>query len=135
MAKRTVSALKKRLWKIFAEYIKRKYSEDGIYCKCFTCGATMEIGTSNCQAAHYLPKGGYPYHYFNEENVRPGCFRCNISLLGNTVAFRENLIAEIGEDKVLELENTRHTREKRGVVYYEEKIEEYKKKLEEIKGA
>ena len=128
----TVGKLKKDLWRLFALYIKRLYSRDGQFCECYTCGAYLEIGTSNCQAGHCLPKGGYSYLYFHENNVRPQCYRCNVNLSGNTAVFIENLKDEIGADAYQEMYETRHTVEKRSRVWYEEKIAEYKIKLKDL---
>ena len=82
-----IAALKKDLWKHFALFIKLKYSSDGQYTECYTCGRSLEIGTSSCHAGHWLTKKGYPVHYFHENNVRPQCYHCNINLSGNTLSF------------------------------------------------
>lgn len=110
MAKKpkTITKLKAELWIWFALYMKKKYSVDGEFCNCYTCGANLKIGTLGCHMGHYYTKKGYPALYFNENNVRPQCFRCNVNLSGNTPIFREKLIDEIGEDGVAELDNHRH---------------------------
>lgn len=130
--KQTISKLKSDLWKVFSLYIKTKYSIDGEWVNCYTCGANIQIGTSNCQAGHWLPKGGYSYHYFNENNVRPQCNRCNRFLDGNTAVFEQNLRKEIGDELVNEIYETRHLSEKRDRIWYLDKIEEYKLKLMEL---
>ena len=127
---KTITKLKAELWKHYALYIKRKYSTDGEYCNCFTCGANLQIGTSNCQCGHYYTKKGYPALYFNENNTRPQCFHCNINLSGNTPIFRENLIAEIGESGVAELDKHRHDTIKWSRSELEELIEKYKSKIQ-----
>lgn len=124
--KKTISQLKKELWKWFALAMKRARSEDGSYVDCFTCGKPLEIGTSNCHLGHWLPKGGYSGHYFNEHNVRPQCYHCNISLSGNTAVFEYNLRQELGDELVNEIFETRHQSGKRDRQWYEEKIEHYK---------
>jgi hypothetical protein len=123
--KESISTLKSKLWDIFTLYIKRKYA-DGDYCECFTCKTTVKIGTSNCQGGHWLPKKGYSYHYFNENNVRVQCFHCNINLSGNSAVFERELIKEISKEKVEQIYNTRHLSEKRDAFWYKEKIEYYK---------
>ncbi len=124
--KKGVAQLKKELWKVFALYIKRKHSHEEGKCYCYTCGNTLEIGTSNCQAGHWLTKKGYPYHYFNENNVRPQCYHCNINLSGNSAVFEFNLRLELGSEIVNDIYETRHKLEKRSVAWYEDKIMEYK---------
>ncbi len=130
--KKTVGQLKKILWKHFALYIKLKESEDGRTCKCYTCQAVLEIGTSNCQAAHWLPKGAYGNHYFNEDNVKPGCMRCNCFNMGESEAFRRHLIEDIGEEAVEYMWNTRKLSGKRARSWYLENIEHYKSRVNEL---
>ena len=132
MKKKTLSKLKKELWTLYAKYMKLKYSRDGEYCSCFTCGVVLKIGTSNCQMGHWLPKGGYGFHYFTEDNTRPQCYHCNISLSGNTAVFERNLKAELGDEVVEEIYKTRHNSEKRDAFWYLNKIEEYKEKLKKF---
>ena len=122
----TIGKLKKKLWKLFSLYMKLKYSLDKKNVSCFTCQARLEIGTSNCQLGHWLPKGGYGYHYFTENNCRPQCYRCNIHLSGNTAVFEHNLRRDIGDEAVNKIYETRHISEKRDRIWYEEKIEHYK---------
>lgn len=138
MAKKqkTVSKLKKDLWKVFALYIKLKYSEDGVHVKCYTSGASLKIGTSNCQAGHCLTKKGYPGLYFDENNVRPQSYHENINLSGNTAVFIENLKNEIGVEVYEEMYSRRHepTKLTRSdyidkITYYREKVNELQKEL------
>jgi len=133
MKKKSLSKLKKKLWEVFALYIKLKYSEDGKTCRCFTSGVVLTIGTSNCQAGHYYSKKGYPALYFDEDNVRPQSYHDNINLSGNTQIFRENLIAEIGAEAVERLDQRRHNSVKLTCSDYEEKIEYYSQKIKELR--
>ncbi|MCK5612894.1 recombination protein NinG [Candidatus Pacearchaeota archaeon] len=130
--KKSISKLKADIWKVYALYIKKKYSIGGGWCKCFTCPATLKIGTSNCQCGHYYSKKGYPALYFNENNTRPQCYHCNINLSGNTQIFREALIFEIGEDGIAELDKHRHDTIKWSRSELEEMIIKYKQKVKEL---
>jgi len=130
---KTLTKLKGELWKVFSTYIKFKYSKDGEWCNCFTCGNPIQIGTSNCQGGHYYTKKGYPGLYFNEDNVRPQCYHCNINLSGNTVIFGENLKAEIGAIELEKLDSIRHLPVKVTRYEYENLIIEYKNKLMNLK--
>lgn len=128
MAKRkppTKARLKKKLWGLFAEYIKLKASSNGKSCYCYTCDAFLMIGSAGCQAGHFYPKGAYGYLYFHEDNVRPQCVECNLTLMGNTEEFRRRLIIELGADRVDDLHLSRRKSEIRGKVWYREKIEYY----------
>lgn len=105
---KTLTRLKSELWKWFSLYIKLKYSYDMEYCHCYTCGQRIKLGSSNCQAGHYYTKKGYPALYFDENNVRPQCYHCNINLSGNTVIFGENLENEIGIEEMEKLKLRKH---------------------------
>ena len=124
-----IGKLKKLLWTEFALYNKLIRSEDGQYCSCYTCGKPLEIGTSNCQMGHWLPKGGYSVHYFEENNVRPQCYHCNISLSGNTAVFEYELRNEIGDDRVNDMFECRSEKIKRDKSWYIDKIDSYKEKF------
>jgi hypothetical protein len=126
---KTLSALKKELWKWFALYIKIKYSSDNKNTRCFTCDAPLIIGTSNCQAGHYYTKKGYPALYFNENNVRPQCYHCNINLSGNTVIFGERLEKEIGAESMEHLKLIRHNSVKLMRSDYLDLIDYYKNQI------
>ena len=134
LIKKKVSALKKLLWKEFSLWVKLNYSTDGQYCPCFTCGKSLEIGTSNCQAGHWLAKSVSSYHRFRENNVRPQCYKCNINLSGNAAVFERNLKDEIGADAVEDMYNTRHENGRRSRDWYVEKIEYYREQLKDMNG-
>lgn len=93
---------------------------------CFTCDAVLVIGTSNCQAGHWLSQRVSQAHVFESDNVRPQCFHCNISLRGNSEVFRRRLQEEIGEDRIEELYRTRSDKIKRTAEWYLSETERYK---------
>lgn len=126
----TLGKLKTQFWDVFSLYIKKKYTKDGIL-KCYTCGAELVIGTSNCQGGHYYTKKGFPALYFHENNVRTQCYHCNISLGGNVNIFREKLLQEIGEEGIRELDEKRHGQIKITKSEYLNLISIYKEKIKE----
>jgi|TARA_Y100000310_G_C20677499_1_gene813938 hypothetical protein len=134
MAKRPIKPLKAKLWKLFSLYIKLKFSKDGQRTQCYTCDAYLKIGSKNCQLGHWLPKGTYQNHYFNEDNVRPQCGRCNNWGLGEAETFRRRLQAEIGESKIDWLYETRKDGGTRKPEWYDERIEHYKEELKILKS-
>lgn len=128
-----IKQLKADLWRLFTFYIKKKYSHDGEWCSCYTCGRPIRICDSQCCGGHYLNKTAHPVHYFHEDNVRPQCMTpCNGFKEGNSAVFRDRLIEEIGVDKVIELEETKYQEVKRSRDWYLEKINEFKGKLDEL---
>ena len=113
--------LKRKLWKVFALYIKERDKR-----QCFTCSKKVE--GSNCHAGHYVPKsiGGLAL-YFHEQNVHVQCYRCNINLGGFGAMYHQKMIKKYGQEAVDEL-----WRIKNQVITknfpYEELIEKYAKK-------
>lgn len=89
--------LKKKLWKVFSQYIRRR--DKGV---CFTCG--LKKHWKEQQAGHMIPKsvGGLSL-YFHELNVNVQCYRCNINLGGNGAIYAKNFVEKYGQWKFDEL--------------------------------
>ena len=117
--KQSITALKERLWKVFATYIKNR---DGW--SCFTCGRRGE--GSAMHAGHFIPKsvGGIAL-YFDERNVHAQCYHCNINLGGNQYVYGKRL-GEIA-DELYHIKNI--VMEKWNERTYEAKIAEYEDKV------
>lgn len=120
--KSDISKLKAKLWKVFADYIKKR--DKGI---CFTCGAKAE--GHNYHAGHFIPKsvGGIAL-YFHEDNVHGQCARCNIWLSGNQYIYGQRL----GEEKCKELYRLKEQINKWGEKEYLEALIKYETKLQEL---
>ena len=88
-----ISVLKRKLWQVFSEYIRKR--DGGI---CFICGKKCE--GSGYHAAHFIPKsiGGVAL-YFHPENVHGCCYHDNINLGGNLYEYS----LKLGPEKVKEL--------------------------------
>ncbi len=113
--KSSVSILKRKLWKVFATFIKKR---DGNIC--FTCGRKGE--GSGIHAGHFINKSvGGAALYFHEENVHAQCYNCNINLGGNQYVYGEKLGKETVERlRRLKLQIFKPTEE-----WYEDMIEDY----------
>lgn len=126
MASGKLVILKRNLWRVFALYIKLRDNR-----VCFTCGERTE--GRNSHAGHFIPKkvGGLEL-YFHEENVMAQCAKCNLRLQGRQYDFG----IKLGKRKVNKLKKLFQANEENKVVWTEEefnqKIEYYKKKVEEI---
>lgn len=70
----TISSLKNKVWKVFSEYIRRKYADYRGYVRCITCGRMAHWKTMD--AGHFVSRQ-YNATLFDEENVHPQCKRCN----------------------------------------------------------
>lgn len=121
MKTKTISQLKKDLWKVFSAYIRKR--DKNI---CFICGKYAE--GSAYHAGHFIPKsvGGLAL-YFNEENVHGCCYHCNINLGGNLYEYGQKL----GDKRCKELYKLKNESWKWNVDDYIEKISYYKEKLNE----
>jgi len=69
--------------------------------KCFTCDYVAPIKKMQC--GHYISRA-YKYTRWDPDNMRPQCYGCNVLARGKAHLFRENLVNEIGEDRVKALE-------------------------------
>jgi len=118
-SKQKIPILKRKLWKVFSDYIKKR--DKNI---CFTCGRKCE--GSGAHAGHFIPKsvGGLAL-YFDEDNVHTQCFNCNINLGGNQYIYG----IKLGEEKVIMLNILKTAYTKWNAEVYLEKIEHYKKLL------
>lgn len=97
MANTKNSRLKKKLWKLVSEYVRRR--DFGV---CFTCGAKKHW--RQMQAGHFIPKKicGADL-YFDERNIHCQCFRCNINLGGNGAIYAQNMRKRYGDEFVNEI--------------------------------
>ena len=105
MKKETVSILKKKVWPVFSEYIRKRDCLLTTGCTsfglCVTCGKRYHFKL--LQAGHFIP-GRHNGNLFSERGVHAQCYNCNINLRGNTLEYRRQLIKLYGEGVDEELE-------------------------------
>ena len=104
LSKKTIPQLQNTLWPIFALYIKKNHSEDGEWCNCVTCDKSIQIGTYDCQAGHFLSRS-YSATKYSEMNVMPQCGGCNGYGNGKPVEFERRLKLLYGDDAVESLKS------------------------------
>ena len=100
------SKLKKRLWKIISEYIRRKFADHAGYTTCVTCGTTKHW--KELQAGHWIPQAKGDAVRYEEENIHPQCFRCNVNLSGNAGEYYKYMLSMYGlegMDRLVEQSN------------------------------
>lgn len=119
-----------RLWELCKKITRARFGNT-----CYTCGARGLAG-SNFHTSHFIPKSICSTELkYSLDNLRPACYRCNIHLSGNWVAYEKHLIADNGEDFVKNLK--KRNEETKGGMYrldfYQNKIAEYEEKLYEEK--
>lgn len=117
-----LSKLKKKLWELCRALQIKAYGAT-----CYTCGKTGLEG-SNLHLGHFIPSSVCSVQLrYSLDNLRPQCYRCNIHLSGNWIAYEENLKREKGDDFVAYLKDT--NQKTKGLQYdtlwYQNKINEY----------
>lgn len=93
----TVTSLKKKLWKVFSDYIRTRDNWT-----CFTCNRK---GTgSGMHSGHFIPKSVSGFSlYFHEEAVHAQCYFCNVHRSGNWLAYEEAMIKKYGKERTEEI--------------------------------
>lgn len=87
--------------------------------QCFTCLGIFLVKRLHC--GHYLSRW-YKSARWDFDNARPQCMMCNLYKKGDAVRFRQNLIKEIGEARVLAVEAKRNVSTKLTREYLENLI-------------
>lgn len=124
---KTISKLRKELWKLFSLYIRTRDNFT-----CVTCGKKGEGG--GIHAGHFITGATCGAElYFDEKNVHAQCYHCNINLSGNWVKYEEFMNEHYLGNVVHDLKRRRTLEMGRKVTseWYEEKIKEYKLKNEQ----
>lgn len=123
MKKGPITKVKEKLWQECRRIVFKKYGDT-----CFTCGA-QNIEKQNKHCGHFITKSTCSTELaYDLKNLRPQCYRCNISLSGNWVMFEKNLIRDHGVEYVEELKerNMRTKGNKYGIFYLQQLLDEYK---------
>lgn len=102
-ALRTKSDYLKDAQKAFNEFIRWRDRIAGH--PCISSGERLDWGSNEVDAGHYRSTGAAKHLRFNEDNCHAQAKRENRYLAGNAVAYRVNLIARIGLERVEALEN------------------------------
>ena len=127
MKKPSLKSLKAKLWKIFSEYVRRKYTDTEGYARCYTSGVLRHW--KDLQCGHAIG-GRHNAVLFDEEICRPQSVAENVFKRGNYPVFTTKLIKENGMEwweRKLERSNqiVKFTR-----VDIEEMIGQYQQKLD-----
>jgi len=114
----------------FSRFIRLSKSKDG-YCTCYTCSDLKDI--KECDNGHYMKREHKSTRY-HEDNCRPQCKVCNGDTKhnGKQAEFRVNLSYEIGEESVVEIEQLSRTVTKANYLFYKEKADYYRNKVNEL---
>jgi NinG protein len=130
-AKKTPEAkLKAELWQLCKQIIRLKYGNT-----CYTCAAHPLVG-SNWHTGHFVASSICgAYLRYDLRNLRPQCYRCNVSLVGNGAVFYRNMAEREGSPYVegIFADKERDTRLTR--TFLQEKIDEYTKSLHTLQAS
>ena len=127
--------LKKVLWKLFSEYVRRRNAtgkQKKGYVACVSCGEVKLW--SQLQAGHYVRASAGMNTYFDEQNVHPQCCRCNIFLDGNLAPYALFMLKTYGNGILAALDERRRVVRKISTSEYLELIEAYKSKLKALEN-
>ncbi len=127
----TISKLKKKLDKIFSEYIRLRDSDYKGNCKCISCGKEAPAFGGSTHAGHLFSRR-YLSIRFDEKNVNAQCSYCNTFLSGNQIKAARGVENKWGEGTVANLESRMHVTTKLSRIDYEEAIENIKRKIKEL---
>ena len=125
----TISKLKKKLDVLFSQYIRRRNADHLGRVKCFTCG--VEKHWKEQQAGHFQSRSHHSTRW-DEVNVQVQCVKCNMFRQGEQYKFGLYLDDRFGDGTAEELENRAKTIVKLNRIDYEEAIERYKQKINEL---
>jgi hypothetical protein len=112
----SLSAAKKKAWAALSRWIRVKDSRVG-FCTCVTCGWTGEV--SSMQSGHWIPKAQGTAIYFEETNIHPQCYRCNINLGGNGPEYYSFMLRTYGQEEIDRLKALAKTTVKFTVLDYQ----------------
>lgn len=124
---KSVASVKKRLWAIFSEYIRRKDADVDGNVRCFTCGKVSHW--KELDAGHYFAKTNGVAMYFDERNVHPQCTGCNRFRHGNLPMYAINLRKKYGDGILEQLDEARRKILKISSAEYYDLIDNYEEKL------
>lgn len=128
--KPTLTRLKAKLWEEFSKYIRKKSADKNGYTKCVSCGKIAHW--KDLQAGHFVPKSLSLSIYFYERNVHPQCYRCNICLNGHLSSYALYLVHTYGAKILEELNKEKNKITKYTRNDYEELIQKYRQKFQNL---
>ena len=125
----TISKLKKKLDKVFSEFIRRRNADHLGFINCFTCGVKKHW--KEHQAGHFQSRSHHSTRW-DEVNVQVQCVKCNMFRQGEQYKFGLYLDERYGKGTAEELEQRAKTIVKINRVDYEEAITRYKQKIKDL---
>jgi hypothetical protein len=123
----SMSAMEKKLDKIFSEWIRRSHADEGGTVACVTCKRLLYWKDSDC--GHYIKRQHRAVRW-DERNVGPQCTSCNHFNGGRQDEFGWHIIKKHGLETLDQLMQMKHKVMKLTRADLEDLIAAYKAKLE-----
>jgi len=117
----SISKLIKEADRLFSLIVRQNFANDDGIQTCYTCGFKNHFKKLHC--GHYLSRY-YKAARWDFDNCRPQCVMCNLWKKGDIVTFRQNLVKEIGLERVEMVEKKRDQLFKLSREYLENLIKE-----------
>ncbi len=87
--------------RIWSTYTRNHFRQARKMVHCYTCTYVGTVKTM--QNGHYISRY-FKNTRWERDNMRPQCFMCNMRLGGCAHIFREKLVIELGESRVVDME-------------------------------
>lgn len=123
----SLSDLEKKLDKVFSQYIRLKDADEGGTVECVTCNQLFYWKETDC--GHFIKRQHRSVRW-DERNVGVQCTRCNHYMGGRQDDFSRYIIKTYGYSVYDELMRLKYQTMKFSRLDIQEKIDEYKEKLE-----
>lgn len=127
----SVSELKKKLDKVFSEYIRRRNADENGMVKCFTSGKVMHW--KEAHAGHFISRRHMGTR-FDEINVQVQSVGENLFNQGNAPVFGKNIIEHFGIDAYEMLFVKMNAKCKYGKFELKMLIQEYTEKVKQLEN-
>lgn len=119
--------LKKELWELCKKLTRLRYGN-----VCYTCDA-YPLSGGNWHTAHFVASSVCgAFLRYDLRNLRPGCYRCNVSLAGNGAVYYRRMVEREGQAYVDQIFADKERVTKLTPEFLREKIAEYKAILTEL---
>lgn len=122
----SVSKLKKKLWVLVSEFVRRSSADKDGFVKCVTCGARKHW--KEMQAGHF-EQGRKNAILYVLKGIHPQCIQCNIFLHGNLRKYEKFMKQTYGQKCIDSLDALRETTVQFTTPQLLSMIDQYKKKL------
>jgi hypothetical protein len=125
----SLSDLEKKLDKVFSQYIRLKDADAGGTVECVTCNQLFFWKETDC--GHFIKRQHRSVRW-DERNVGVQCTRCNHYMGGRQDDFSKYIIKTYGYTVFDELMRLKYQTMKFSRLDIQQKIDEYKEKLESL---